>query len=106
MRFQHLVCLLLASLDLRPNYCADYSAHRRNPRRNRALPPRPTKPRSKNWARRCGHHPEGILLGRQSEGRRCKTTITKAQFEKLADTLQPGNVAGDSPTLATGMGGF
>jgi len=36
------------------------------------------------------HHPEGILLGRQLKDDACKTTITKAQFEKLAESLQPG----------------
>ena len=50
----------------------------------------PESPRNKGWARRSGDNMNGFCADPPRIGSACKTVITRAQFEKLTEALQPG----------------
>jgi len=89
MRFQHLVCLLLASLTYGQTTAPTTAPTAGTPAQQSA-PAAPDKsPRSKigptMWS-----SPEGILLGRQSEGRRLQNHDHKGSIRETGESLQPG----------------
>jgi hypothetical protein len=89
MRFQYLVCLLLAGLSygqLAPP----------------ASPAAPEKaPEIKVGADEAVITIKGFCVDNPQPGDACKTTITRAQFEKLAEALQPGMSPAIRRNLAT-----
>ncbi|MGC9987280.1 MAG: hypothetical protein ABSC07_01735 [Terriglobales bacterium] len=90
MRFQHLVCLLLASLTYGQTTAPTTAPTAGTPAQQSA-PAAPDKaPEVKIGPDDVVITLKGFCSDASLKDDACKTTITKAQFEKLAESLQPG----------------